>query len=189
MANNTSGLIILNGIHSEAGLSLLVTHHAARSIAECFMLIMCRLSNSAPVATVVGLPDQSTTWYLPKQLLTCHSPFFAAALDGRFAEAYFMIVSLPEDEPAVFGLFVQWLYLGHCKVDSEDNVINLGLIRGFQPAKAWILADKLGCQTFQDRTILQLNKPTYQGPHGRVASHICVPSQCSRIKVTSSEWC
>lgn len=153
------------------------------------MLIMRRLSNSAPVATVVGLPDQSTTWYLPRQLPTCHSPFFAAALDDRFAEAYFMIVSLPEDEPAVFGLFVQWLYLGHCKVDYEDNVINLGLIRGLQPAKAWVLADKLGCQPFQDCTILQLNKPTYQGPHGRVASHICVPSQCSRIKVTSSEWC
>ena len=38
--------------------------------------------------------------------VTYHSPFFAAALDGRFTEAYSMTVSLPEDEPDVFGLFV-----------------------------------------------------------------------------------
>ena len=91
---------------------------------------------------IVGCQDHSTTWYLPKDLLTHSSPFFAAALNGSFAEAISKSIKLPEDDPAIFGLFVRWLYIGG---NDEDLA--------FDPnphVEAWILGDKLGCQGFKD---------------------------------------
>ena len=66
-------------------------------------------------------------------------------------EADTLEIELPEDEPAVFQLMVQWLYLGHVKVnfDGPDS-------SSAQLVEAWILGDKLGCSMFKDHVMLQL---------------------------------
>ena len=44
-----------------------------------------------------------------KELLTAASPFFAAALNGTFAEGMDQVVRLPEEKPDIFEWFLQWL--------------------------------------------------------------------------------
>jgi len=98
----------------------------------------------------VGQSGNNSTWSLPKKLLTHHSPFFAAALDGNFAEANSKAVSLPDEKPMVFEAFVQWLYIGHFKV--EHGKVSSEVLC----AEAWILGNKIACLPFQDHAMLQL---------------------------------
>ena len=46
-----------------------------------------------------------------EDLLTHYSEFFRAALTGGFKEAADKIVTLKDEDPDVFGVFVHWLYL------------------------------------------------------------------------------
>lgn len=72
------------------------------------------------VATVVvggaHSPDSrgqgQTTYKIHKDLLTAESPFFAAALNGTFAEGLDQTVHLPEEKPEIFEWFLWWLYTG-----------------------------------------------------------------------------
>ena len=94
----------------------------------------------------VGSGISSKRWTLPKELLTHHSPFFAAALNGSFSEATSSELNLPEDDPKAFSSFVRWMYSG--KVDPDPDAIQL--------AQAWVLGDKLGCLPFSDKALLEL---------------------------------
>ena len=96
----------------------------------------------------MGDGDYSQTWSLPKNLLTHVSPFFAAALNGPFSESNSNKISLPEDDPAAFELFVQWLYIGETGKGSTDHILT--------HVRAWTLGDKLGCPVFQDHAMLKL---------------------------------
>ena len=109
---------------------------------------MYRLRGSDAIEVLVGEGDGSQTWSLPKKLLTHVSPFFAAALDGAFSESNSHKMLLPEDDPAAFELFVQWLYIGETGKDSTDHILT--------HVRAWTLGDKLGCPVFQDRAMLKL---------------------------------
>ena len=53
-----------------------------------------------------------------KQLLVNESEYFKAAFDGAFMEASQCAIDLEEDDPAVVGWFVMWLYRGN--VQSTD---------------------------------------------------------------------
>ena len=59
------------------------------------------------------------------------------------------------DNPSVFELFVQWLFIGQFKLKStspKDNADEL--------VQAWILGHTIGCPTFQDNSMhLLLQQP------------------------------
>ena len=93
----------------------------------------------------VGSQDAATTWHLPKALLIHQSPFFVAALNGSFAEAKLDSVTMPEDDPNVFRLWVQWLFAGTITRHNSNGLV-----------KAWILGDKLGCPIFQNTIMMAL---------------------------------
>lgn len=97
------------------------------------------------------------TWHLPKELLVKASPFFAAALNGSFAEATSRVVNLPEDNTDAFALFVRWLYVGEIRGDlfrfEDDSAISASMQVYLQ---ASILGDKLGSPGFHDLAMLEL---------------------------------
>ena len=97
---------------------------------------------------IVGTGDQQKTWYLPKKVLTRCSPFFDAALNGKFVEASSKVINLPEDNPIAFEIWVTWLSLGKCKdlfgTDYDNDYV-----------RAWTLGDKLACPAFQDHVMFQ----------------------------------
>ncbi|KAF2835938.1 hypothetical protein M501DRAFT_903862, partial [Patellaria atrata CBS 101060] len=62
------------------------------------------------VTITVG--SAKTPFLLHKELLTLHSRFFAAALDGAFAEGVSQTVNLPDERVEIFEYFAAWLYHG-----------------------------------------------------------------------------
>lgn len=56
--------------------------------------------------------NSQATYTIHRDLLTSASPFFAAALNGTFAEGLDQTVRLPEEKPEIFEWFMWWLYSG-----------------------------------------------------------------------------
>ena len=99
-----------------------------------------RLRNPISILVTVGNAKATTTWSIPKELLTHHSPFLATMITDNK-------ISLPEDNPKTFELFIQWLYAGEIDTSATNS----------EPyVKAWILGDKLKCLTFRDHAMLQI---------------------------------
>ncbi|KAL9101781.1 MAG: hypothetical protein Q9163_003000 [Psora crenata] len=131
MEDSTSSNLIKGAFNSRAGLDLL----------------------RGPSATVVVGREQPCTWNIPKALLVHHSPFFAKALNGPFTEATTLSVTLPEDEPATFELFLNWLYIGKFSYLGKYPKVEAGDL-----VKVWALCDKLECFPLQDRVMVALIK-------------------------------
>ncbi|CAL8579030.1 hypothetical protein XPA_004793 [Xanthoria parietina] len=63
-----------------------------------------QLLQDTPSVTVrVGTGEGQQSWTIQKKLLTFHSTFFAAALNGEFNEAITSTVELDEDHPQAFN--------------------------------------------------------------------------------------
>ena len=60
------------------------------------------------VDIVVG--ETGDHFLVHRELLNHHSRFFAAALTGDFYESQTQCVSLVDENPDIFGIFVEWLY-------------------------------------------------------------------------------
>lgn len=63
------------------------------------------------MATLLAGPH-SVSFLVHRNLLVSHSSFFKAALTSEFEEANTNIICLPEQDPEIVGLFVQWCYTG-----------------------------------------------------------------------------
>ena len=108
----------------------------------------------------MGPENNRAVWYLPKKLLTEHSSFFAAALDGAFSEAESNSIALHDDDPEVFKFFVQWLYCGH-----DAGIVKLQPVRDVE---SWIFGDKIRCPGFLNfamSRLLQYHKDYWMNPN------------------------
>ncbi|KAF2500044.1 hypothetical protein BU16DRAFT_522892 [Lophium mytilinum] len=111
--------------------------------------------NAVQIEVVVGTEPNTRTWFLYESLLCSYSDFFRAALQGGFKEAKEKRVALPEEDPEVFELFVQWLFTGGYIFDDEivtrdaiDDMIRDGepyahasVLR--KSAQAWVFGEKI----------------------------------------------
>ena len=99
-----------------------------------------RLRNPVSILVTVGNAKVTTSWSIPRNLLTHHSPFLHnIVVDNQ--------VALPEDDPDTFELFVKWLYAGEIDTDATKSESYV---------RAWILGDKLKCLAFRDHSMLQV---------------------------------
>lgn len=69
------------------------------------------------MTVIVGF--EKASFVVHEQLLTYHSPFFRAALNGRFEEATKREVRLKEVNKDTFEFFVHWLY--HQRLPNEND--------------------------------------------------------------------
>ena len=88
------------------------------------LLLRTGFRSFSGVATVlVGEPGNKnrpeTKYLVHKELLTSASPFFAAALNGTFAEGLDQEVRLPEEKPEIFEWFLHWLYTRTLKTPAQ----------------------------------------------------------------------
>lgn len=108
------------------------------------------------MAVRVGTGEGQQSWTIQKKLLTFHSTFFAAALNGEFNEAITHTVELDEDDTQAFQLFVLWLYNGRFVVyslrDTDQDILSdySGSVPDFL-CVVWA-----NCPGFQDHALLQL---------------------------------
>ncbi|KAK4556338.1 hypothetical protein LTR86_006482 [Recurvomyces mirabilis] len=93
---------------------------------------------TSPTSEKSGSSSKSSpmTYAVHKELLTSASPFFAAALNGTFAEGLDQAVKLPEEKPEIFEWFLQWLYTGSLSVAGESGGFNTGWGSGGADAHA-----------------------------------------------------
>ena len=107
------------GIRSQEGLDMYVS---GSQILRLRTLISIRIADSEAIVICVGVEANQKTWHLPKKLLMTNSTFFAAALDGGFAEQDSKTVTLPEVVSEDFEKWVHWLYLGGLHTWWDDKL-------------------------------------------------------------------
>lgn len=71
------------------------------------MLISCRFLTSSVITVTIA---KSKTFYLHFDLLITESDRFSNSLTGRFKEAEENAVELVDEDPELFGFFVEYLY-------------------------------------------------------------------------------
>ncbi|KAF4993045.1 hypothetical protein FGRMN_6733 [Fusarium graminum] len=98
-------------------------------------------------------PSDENVWNLPVKLISQHSAYFKAACQWNMTGG----ISLPEQEPIVFSLFVEWLYY---------TTYNSFLFEASSSihAKCWVLADYLLCDDFKNYAICRLFKQHIAAP-------------------------
>ena len=151
MNSSAAETIIYNGVSSVEGLELYVLPiPPERSLRY---LRWQRLEDSDPAKVSVGSSDNLKVWHLPKKLLVKHFTFFVAALGSNFAEGRTQCVTLPEEDPNLFRLLIEWLHRG----GTLGEVLST-TFRSFLDdyIRAWALGDRLGCSKFQDTAMLEI---------------------------------
>ncbi|KAL6706601.1 hypothetical protein ACN47E_005357 [Coniothyrium glycines] len=132
---------------------------------EKHQLTMLKALEGPVVEVVVGVEPTTTTWTIPKALLSAHSDFFRKANNG-FKESLDNKINLPDVDVRVFRLFVEWLYCGknvssfHEFIDvpgvDEDLLIYWLL---------WILGDRLMSRDFKNFVMTFIyNHHGFDGP-------------------------
>ena len=83
-------------------------------------LVISNLSSigSTGIEVRVGKGDNQNKFIVHKDLVISRSRFFFNALRGNWKEAEENAITFPEDDPAVFGLYVQLLYLETLPMDN-----------------------------------------------------------------------
>lgn len=131
------------GVKTAEGLALYVSRSHCDAVDFAVADRYLRLRGCIAIVIFVGPTQQ--LWVIQKDLITAHSLFFHCALLGVFGEAHNNVVTLPEDDPDIFGLFVRWLYTGIYKCLDDVTLL--------QSAKAWILGEKVGVTALQNHVI------------------------------------
>lgn len=100
--------------------------------------------------TVLVGPSR-TTWRLHENLLSSSSDFFKSAFNSGFKETLDDQLTLPEDDPQAFELFVRWLYTRAMSPPSTNaattTTMTLPFTTSHPPIQTWlrlyVLASKL----------------------------------------------
>ncbi|CBX92280.1 hypothetical protein IAQ61_000461 [Plenodomus lingam] len=79
------------------------------------------VKNAVFAKIVVGFDKAEFT--IHQDLLTHHSPFFRAALTGKFEESETKEVVLADTKPEIVEFFVHWLYYGRFPEDRDDAAL------------------------------------------------------------------
>lgn len=93
------------------------------------------------VKVVVGADKM--TFHVPKNLLCARSTFFNAACSEKWSEGPTTLIGLPDDDPALFSIYLQLLYTDRL-VTEGDDAVEAGGTQWITLMKAYVLADKLG---------------------------------------------
>lgn len=124
--------------------------------------------------TSIHLGSIPTLSSVHRDLLTSRSPFFAKALNGPFCEGADGVVKLPEEEPALFETYRQWLYTARivCPIASDLNSGEEAFAFLF---KAYVFGDKVQDTDFMDATmdsiILSTKKPSHGFPTRKLVNY------------------
>ncbi|CAG7558834.1 unnamed protein product [Fusarium equiseti] len=97
-------------------------------------------------------PSDENTWTLPVKLISRHSAYFKTACLWNATGT----ISLPEQDPITFSLFVEWMYYtayDACALGPSPSI----------HARCWVLADYLLCNEFKTYAMSRLFKDHVNG--------------------------
>lgn len=111
-------------------------------------------ANVATVTLVVG--ETKTAFHVHEADLFEASPFFEAAFTSDFRESSERIMTLPEDDDSIFGVFVDWLYRQRYDIPPTPYGSGTDYDRFIQPLKLFVLADKYGVRSLRNLIVSQM---------------------------------
>ena len=96
----------------------------------------------------VGQEPNEKDFLAHESYLTTQSEFFRRALHGKLQKAESRIVKLPEDDPEIFGLYLNYVYTGHlpttCEAEKDLTAHYLSLMDEYhQLFSVYVMAEKL----------------------------------------------
>ncbi|GIZ37636.1 hypothetical protein CKM354_000107800 [Cercospora kikuchii] len=117
------------------------------------------------VTVTVGKGKETETFQLHDFQLKENSKFSEAALNGQWKEGREKKINLPDDEPDIFGAYVEYLFSGKIATATEKAAVDLtrddaGLEYTCQ-AKLYVLGEKLLDDKFCDcalRAMVELSR-------------------------------
>ena len=74
------------------------------------MIDLCRVRFLDTIRVDVGIENERRAFIAHTSFLTCRSRFFQKALRGGWKEAEERMVKLPDSEPAIFALYLHYVY-------------------------------------------------------------------------------
>ena len=126
-----------------------------------YHLTCCRFLQSPIIKVIVGTAEAQRTILVHQGIICDRSEFFKKALTGAWIESQEKKVELPEDDPAIFTLYLERLYTGYIPIakerrsddqvlmetsfDAEEEYLTLG--------KLYVLAEKLVDATTKDNIL------------------------------------
>jgi hypothetical protein len=130
---------------------------------EYFDLLTYSLSEafSEPLKVIVG--KEKIAFYIFKSLICAESDFFKAACHEHWESGRSNTVTLEDDDPDIFSVFMTWLVTQDIKRSS--NLMELDAIKDsseaggqiLQLAKCYVLGDVLRAHNFQNSIMDNLN--------------------------------
>lgn len=109
------------------------------------------------ITITVGENHKAEKFLIHDFLLKEHSKFFEAALNGPWKEGREKKLNLPDDEPDVFGAYVEYLFTGKIATATEttaDKISEPVITSEFRfQAKLYVLGEKLLDDKFCDCTL------------------------------------
>lgn len=138
-------------------------HHTASS--------MSMDSFAAPLKIIVG--KEKREFFIQKDLICHHSKFFKAACDERWESGRTNTVTLEEDEPVIFSIFLTWVITGSLEksLDLIQPCLELpvtienklkAIDQSGQLCECWVLGDVLDSEGFKNSTIDVLIAQTHR---------------------------
>lgn len=98
---------------------------------------------------MVGIKEDKATFNLPTNLLLGSSPFFKAALGGKFKEAETSVLNMPEEIVEVIHRFRLWLYTSS-PLSMDESVKDADWLLFI---RLYIFADKYRISDLQNMVI------------------------------------
>ena len=176
----------------------------ARTLSNCMYLLLTWSSFSSPHLTIVVGEDtnyDAETFYESPDILAQHSKFFAAALRNGWREKEERAVRLPECEPEVFKIFLNFIHSGKFysskEGDYQENQTDprSGFDSEFtRLAYCWVRGESLMSTVFRDAAtdaLVQKALHDRRWPNDlqyRFYPRSATPNAMSRLLVDMAVW-
>jgi len=97
------------------------------------------------VTIIVGKEPGQQRFSIPEGVICARSEFFKRALNGNWTESEGRIVRFPEDNPEIFGIYMNLVYTGLVLTDNIDHPKSITIITNeFDVlARLYVLCEKL----------------------------------------------
>ncbi|KAF2133503.1 hypothetical protein P153DRAFT_274054, partial [Dothidotthia symphoricarpi CBS 119687] len=108
--------------------------------------------DSMEVSVIRG--NKTAKWNIPKALLSHHSEFFRKACNETFKEGFENKIVLPDCEPRMFQIFVQWIYF-----DTLPEILSMGMMDNvWRVFHLWVLGDRILAKEFKNMVMEKIYK-------------------------------
>ncbi|RYN51240.1 hypothetical protein AA0114_g5620 [Alternaria tenuissima] len=116
--------------------------------------------HGAIAAIIVEVGPDRRKYHVQKAFLTHYSEYFSKALNGAWKEAKDKIIRLTDIEPAIFGLFIEWLYTQNLPNLITLNANKIDLSSRLWKIKLYIFADRFAVSRLRTALNLEIVKLT-----------------------------